>query len=255
MGLWLETKSSDADEHKVFIMACQGTDAFVIIPGADELKMITAEFNTYGRNKTPEAKSAPHSGVKLQATAKAHLQPRPPQVPPPSELTGNIVDSSTETSPVSPPVQLGAIAVKNTKPTQGTPMRLGNVLEPMAPWQMAPEPKLVNGCREGCHPEVQAKSDAGEQFVEVWFATASRESPYVEESEVRRSKALTKHFRHYHDKMSDTEIIDYDDLAAFLFTTREFRGYDKTLWPRLIRENMAGMREKPRLRWAFHVPQ
>ena len=131
---------------------------------------------------------------------------------------------------------------------------MGSVLDPSAPWQTKPDPKQVVGCRDGCHPDVQAKSDAGETFFEVWFAAAHREAPYVYETDVQHSRSLTKYFRHYHPEMSNTEIIPYEDLAIFLATTRQYRNFDPSEWERLIRHNMQGMREKPRLRWAFHVP-
>ncbi len=54
--------------------------------------------------------------------------------------------------------------------------------------------------------------------------------------------------------MSNTEIIPYDDLADYLATTRDYKDFDPDQWERLLRQNMKGMSEKPRMRWAYHVP-
>ncbi len=143
--------------------------------------MLAAELNTYGKNLVPAAKTAPHDGVKLQATAKAHLTPRQPQLPPPQALVHAVADSPTGQSPTAKPVQPKIIETKNVT------MKVGSVLDPLALWQTKPDPKQVVGCREGCHPDVQANSDAGEDFFEVWFAAAHREAPYVEEADARSS--------------------------------------------------------------------
>ena len=103
MGLLLETKSP-VDDTKVFILACEGSDAYVGHPTGDEQKRLQAELTTYGKNSVPEAKAAPHTGVKLAATAKAHLTPRQPHLPPPPALVQAAADSSLEQSAPARPV-------------------------------------------------------------------------------------------------------------------------------------------------------
>ena len=99
MGLRLET-TSPTDGSKIFIMACEGHDRYVDLFSHNDQKMLAAEMTTYGKDLVPAAKTAPQ----LQATAKAHLTPRQPQLPPPRALVQAVVDSPTGRSPTAKPV-------------------------------------------------------------------------------------------------------------------------------------------------------
>ena len=160
MGLLLEAKSP-VDQTKVFIFACEGPDAYVDLPTTDERKRLQAVMATYGRNTMPQAKAAPHSGIKLAATAKAHLTPRQPQHPPPPALVQAVADNSLELCAAAEPVQpFRIVSSKNVT------MKIGSVLEDLT--CPKPEPKRVNGRGRGCHRDVQAKADNGEEFCALW---------------------------------------------------------------------------------------
>jgi hypothetical protein len=179
MGLRLET-ISPTDGSKIFIMACEGLDRYVDLFSQDDQKMLATELTTFGQGIVPAAKPAP----KLKATAKVHLAPRQPQHPPPQDVPQDpveiVVDSPTGRLPTT-----YADVAKTT-------LRMGGVLDPLAPWQQKPDLKEVVGCRDECDPAVQAKSDNGEPFYEVWFASAHRVVPHVYGSDIRKSKSLTK---------------------------------------------------------------
>ena len=242
MGLRLET-ISPTDGSKIFIMACKGRDRYVDLWSQDDQQALATELTTFGQDIDPAAKSAP----KMQATAKVHLAPRQPQHPPPQDVPQDPVDIVVDSPTGRLPTTYADVAK--------TTLRMGGVLDPLAPWQQKPEPKEVVGCRDECDPEVQAASDNGEDFVEMWFASAHRVNPHVYGSDIRKSKSLTKLFRHFHHEMSNREIVKYEDMAAYIATTWDYENYAPDEWERLIRQNMRGMAEKPRMRWAFHVPR
>ena len=172
MRLLLETESP-VDQTKVFILACEGPDAYVDLPTTDERKRLQAEMATYGRNTLPQAKATRHSGIKLAATAKAHLTPRQPQPPLPQALGQAVADSSLELCAATETVQPVRIV-----PSKNVTMKIGRVLADLT--CQKPEPKRVNGCGGGCHRDVQAKANSGEELCVLWFASEHRASPFVE---------------------------------------------------------------------------
>ena len=246
MGLLLEAKSP-VDQTKVFIFACEGPDAYVDLPTTDERKRLQAEMATYGRNTLPQAKATRHSEIKLAATAKAHLTPRQPQPPLPRALVQAVADSSLELCAAAETVQPVRIV-----PSKNVTMKIGRVLADLT--CQKPEPKRVNGCGGGCHRDVQAKANSGEELCVLWFASEHRASPFVEWREVRASKCLTTYFRHYWQEMIDSELVSYENVANYFADTKKYAGFHRDNWERLIRQNMNGMVGKPRLRWQFRVP-
>ena len=54
--------------------------------------------------------------------------------------------------------------------------------------------------------------------------------------------------------MIDSELVSYENVANYFADTKEYAGFHRDNWERLIRQNMNGMVGKPRLRWQFRVP-
>ena len=245
VGLLIETISPYASK-KVFIVACEGKDAYVDILDADEAKQLQAELNTYGKNSVPQPKSAPHKGIKMQVTAKAHLMPRQPPHPPQAQVRV-VADGSPETSAITELVQPVRLVTATTVSRRNVGSVLGDSFIP------TPERQRVGGCGQGCHPRIRAKAKNGEGFCLVWMAAAPRTN-YVEWWKIKASKKRTKYLRHLWPYFSDDELGPLDNLINYLQATNSFAGCNRNDWEWLIRENMEGRTEKARHRWCFRVP-